>query len=370
MTPTEDATVTALNKEKLEQEVKQLTVQNEPSLFEWLRTNATILLVVGGGIFGLLRYLAERRDSQKRLLSDRQAERDKRDEERFQSAVTGLGDGKEGTKIAAAIVLRTFLKPGYEQFYTQIFDLAVANLRNPGASPPQEDPTPPLSSLKRALTVVFKEAFPLARRQFEGSPQVVLGREERKYSRSVRGIPSLDATGIQLDNAYMREADLKQAWMPQASLRNADLKGATLSEADLYKANLIEVKLTGADLSRANLIRANLFKTGLRLANLREAKLKEARLDMVNFNEANLEGADLSRANLTNTNLETAQSLKDTDLRGVKGLTKEQLEACKAKGAIIDEDPTTVSSQSIVSPSPPRFSQRHPSLICSWEHSG
>jgi hypothetical protein len=29
---------------------------------------------------------------------------------------------------------------------------------------------------------------------------------------------------------------------------------------------------------------------------------------------------------------------KDTNLRGVKGLTKEQLQACKAKGAIVDED--------------------------------
>jgi hypothetical protein len=36
--------------------------------------------------------------------------------------------------------------------------------------------------------------------------------------------------------------------------------------------------------------------------------------------------------------------MKDTDLRHVIGLTKEQLVACKAKGAIIDEVPTTPSS--------------------------
>ena len=30
--------------------------------------------------------------------------------------------------------------------------------------------------------------------------------------------------------------------------------------------------------------------------------------------------------------------MKDTNLRGVRGLTKERLKACKAKGAIIDED--------------------------------
>jgi hypothetical protein len=337
VTPTEDATVTALNKEKLAQEVEQLKVQNEPNLLEWLRTNATILLVVGGGIFGLLRYLAERRDSQKRFLQDRQSERDKRDEERFQSAVTELGNDKQGTRIGAAVVLRTFLKPGYERFYAQIFDLAVAHLRDPQTPLLLEDPNPAVSPLKQALTTVFKEAFPLARRPFEGSPQPVLG--------NVTGISSLDAAGIQLDNAYMREADLKQVWMPYASLQKADLKGAVLCEANLYKANLSETALTGANLSKANLIKTNLIKTWFRRATLCEAKLNGAKLRMVNFSEANLESVDFREADLTGTSLEKAQSLKDADLRGSKGLTKEQLEACKAKGAIVDEDPTVGSSQ-------------------------
>src|SRR5436190_22299744 len=43
-TPTEDATVTALNKEKLAQEVQQLKNQNEPNFFGWLRTNVSLLL--------------------------------------------------------------------------------------------------------------------------------------------------------------------------------------------------------------------------------------------------------------------------------------------------------------------------------------
>jgi hypothetical protein len=43
----------------------------------------------------------------------------------------------------------------------------------------------------------------------------------------------------------------------------------------------------------------------------------------------------------------------DTNLRGVKGLTREQLEACRAKAAIIDEDSTPSSSQATVSTTPP-----------------
>ena len=74
-------------------------------------------------------------------------------------------------------------------------------------------------------------------------------------------------------------------------------------------------------------------------ANLSKVNLSEA-----NLSEANLRGADLSGVR----NLKDAQSLKDTDLRGVKGLTREQLEACKAKGAIVDEESTASPPQSPV----------------------
>jgi len=225
-TPTEDATVTELNKEKLAQEVQQLKNQNEPDPFGWLRTNAAVLLstlvVVIGGLIGLFRWLGDRRDEQEKRREDQRTEREKRAEERFQSAVTGLGDEKEGPKIGAAILLRTFLRPGYEQFYTQTFDLAVAYLRLPRTPHPPEDPTTPLplTTLSQALVVVFKEAFPLARSQNKGNPQ------------------TLDATGIQLDIAYRAGADLEQVWMPHASLRQAALFGANLGEAMLLGTNL------------------------------------------------------------------------------------------------------------------------------------
>ena len=119
--------------------------------------------------------------------------------------------------------------------------------------------------------------------------------------------------GIQLDNAYLREADLKQVWMPQVSLRKATLYGA-----DLSKANLI-----GADLRKAK------------------------------FHDSVLIRADLSGANLSGATLEEALTLVDTNLRGAKGLDEEQKAICKAKGAIIDEVPTTSSPWSIASPPPP-----------------
>ena len=384
-TPTEDATVTTLNKEKLAQEVQQLKNQNAPDLFDWLRTNAAVLLstlvVVIGGLIGLFRWLGDRRDEQekrredqrseqekqaeeqKRWLEDRQAEREKRAEERFQAVVEGLGSEREEAKVGAAIILRTFLRPGYEQFYSQAFDLAVTHLRLRRASDPPGGP----DTLSQALIAIFKKAFPLARSQKEGDSQ------------------SLDATGVKLDCAFLWKADLEHIWMPRASLLETNLAEANLHGAFLALANLHKVNLWGADLRQAdlgatdlseadlseaklwaNLHKAKLLGTNLHKAhlcgdtysaelgeaNLTGAKLCKADLRKVKLWGADLSRADLSEADLSGANLGDALSLKDANLYGVKGLTKEQLEACKAKGAIIDEDTTTSPLQSTVSTPP------------------
>jgi large-conductance mechanosensitive channel len=340
VTPTVDATVTALNKEKLVHENDW-----------WWNYGATILTslistftLAAAGIFTVVRYFHDLRDTRekqeaetKRLAEDRQAEREKRAEEHFQVAVEGLSSAREEAKIGAAITLRTFLRPGYEQFYTQTFDIAVAHLRLPRTSQSSNDPTDPLPlpTLSQALIMVFKEAFPLARNLQTSSPQ------------------SLDATGIQLDHAHLREVDLARIWMPLASLHSIDLRKAHLSEAHLRDTDLRKANLRKTDLRKADLIGAKLQGADFSGANLEGAKLVYANLGEVNFHEANLSAADLFHADLTRTNLGEAQSLEETKLHAVKGLTKEQLAACKAKGAIIDEDSTANRSQTATAHSSP-----------------
>ncbi len=442
-TPTVDATVTALNKEKLLQELLQLQQSNNRGLGNWLWSNAaavlssflSTLVVVIGALIGFRQWSVSRKDTQekeadarkaaqikeledrkaerdrrdeeqKRWLEDRKDEREKRAEERFQATVIGLGNEKEEAKISAAILLRTFLRPDHEQFYTQTFDLAVAHLRLPRTPhlPPGDVDAPlPLTTLSQALIVAFKESFPLARKRMK--------EEDPHFNPQF-----LDASYTQLDNANLNFADLEQAWMPQASLREANLFGTNLSEANLAMANLrgsnlIKAKLNGARLFRANLSGANLNKaelngTLLYEANLSQANLSEANfskaslhgtdlsgadlggtdlskadLMLANFSEARLFGANLSGSNLSNTDLsnadlrhanlsevilfetnlsgadlstailfDNAPILTRADLRGVKGLTKEQLETYRAKGAIIDEGSTAIPSQSTVTP--------------------
>jgi hypothetical protein len=299
-TPTEDATVTALNKEKLAQEVQQLKNQNEPDpLLGWLQTNASILLstlvVVIGALVGLFRWLGDRR-----------SEQEKRAEERFQSVVEGLGSEREAARVGAAIMLRTFLRKDYEQFYSQTFDLAVAHLRLPRVptqQPENSNMPHPLTSLNQALITVLKESFPLARDWQKRDPQF------------------LDATDVQLDNAYLVRADLESIWMQGASLGKATLNGAHFEGAYLEMAHF-----EGADLKKAD--------------------FSKARLNKANLDEAYLHGANFYGADLSNVNLENARSLEEIDLRGVKGLTEKQLKACKKKGAITDEGMTSDVSQS------------------------
>lgn len=340
-TSMEDATVTALNKEKLAQEVQQLKNQNEPDLLGWLQTNASILLstfvVVIGGLIGLWRWLADRQDT-----------RLKQAEERFQKIIEGLYSDKDQTRVGAASMLRTFLQPGYKQFHRQVFDLVVAHLQvQPlGAEPP--------SALSQALTIAFKDSVPLVSKSLK---------HHRGYNPGYE-YESLDARGIHLDSANLYRAELGPVWMSDASLQKASLAKAFLSGVVLEDAHL-----EGADLKEANLENAVLTGIYLTNANLTNANLKGAKLSGAHLLAATLTGANLTNANLgggedlsynhyggadfSGTILEDALFLDGTDLRGVKGLTKEQKETCKARGAIIDEDTTTSSSQPIVPTLPP-----------------
>jgi uncharacterized protein YjbI with pentapeptide repeats len=351
VTPTEDATVIALNQEKLVQEVQQLKNQNEqlknqnePDLFGWLRTNAAILfstlVVVLGGLIGLWRWLGDRR-----------SEREKRAEERFQTAVTGFGNEKEYAKIGPAIVLRTFLRPGYEQFYAQTLDLAVANLRllktshlseEPDGIPrsPEDPDNPlPLTPLSQALFVVFKEAFPLAREWVkQGSPSSRLQRTKSRLKRillkkELFDPGSLNATRVQLNGAFLWKADLERINLAWSDMRDTDLSEAKLSGAWLWRSNLTKAKLYEADLRESNLGQDNLHE-----ADLRKAKLGKACLWGADLHEADLSGADLSEATIRLADLSGAD-LHGADLSGADlhdaTLSKAKLRCAKLMGVLI-----------------------------------
>jgi len=373
VTPTEDATVTALNKEKLQHENDWWWNYGAAILTSLIST----LTLAAAGIFTVVRYFNDRRDTRekqeaeaKRLVEDRKADRQRRDDDRFQTVVLGLG--KDDTRIGATVILHTFLQEGYEKFYPQIFDLAVFYLRLRIV----ELEEPP-DGFSQALFTLFKDSYIR-----------ILGPNPTQED-----YESLNASFIRLDRAYLARCDLKHARMRSATFRGAsfyqaNLYGANLYDADfsslprseelkglgplrgrqtylgwadlsstnlrhakLIETNLTRAKLIGANLCEADLSRAYLKGTDLSGSDLSKANLSEAiftayyspkgKTIKTDLSRANLSGANLSGADLTGTHLEESLSLKGTSLHGVIGLTKEQLEVCKAKGAIIDEDPST-----------------------------
>lgn len=123
------------------------------------------------------------------------------------------------------------------------------------------------------------------------------------------------------------------------SHRIDNLQLSELEEMDLSGTDLSHVKLSGAHMLRINLSGARLVGADLSNAILAQADLSDSILCISPFYEA---PAKLSGAVLTGANLSGVQGFRDvnkftnTNLKGVKGLSKEDLEYAKSKGAIID----------------------------------
>ena len=94
-----------------------------------------------------------------------------------------------------------------------------------------------------------------------------------------------------LEGAYLEGIDLNHAFMLQANLRGTDLTNANLQGADLRRANLQGSILFEADLRGANLIGANLTGADFTNADLRHANLSNATTSILtNFSGALIHG--------------------------------------------------------------------------------
>jgi uncharacterized protein YjbI with pentapeptide repeats len=128
--------------------------------------------------------------------------------------------------------------------------------------------------------------------------------------------------GVDLNYAYLVNANLSRANLSNANLAKAYLMDANLSNANLSNANLVEAYLMDANLSNANLSNATLGAVDLSGASLIGAKIGGANLREANLIYANLGGADLSGANLSNAYLSDANlinaNLANADLSGAR----------------------------------------------------
>jgi uncharacterized protein YjbI with pentapeptide repeats len=342
-----------LEREKLAGEIERLHIENRNSrrsAGNFLYGNASLLAAIILGFTGLVRYLQERREELR-----------KREDERFEQVVEALGGEREHERVGAAVLLPTFLRPGYERFFTQVFNLAAGNLR--ALSPIEPVGSDALvaqraeartnfatHALRQALATVFQDSYPLARTSLKR------GSHEPQHSLSRR---YLNAEGIDLDGVFLAGADFRGAWFRSGSFRGADLTAANLADIVLEKGNLSEANVEQASLCGSNLINANLSG-----AKLTSADLSGARADRANFSGAAMEeitmiggtvaGANFFNANLARatfrdvdfgslpdgdqyTNVEEAANFDGATFIGMIGLTERQIEICTARGASFDD---------------------------------
>jgi hypothetical protein len=142
-----------------------------------------------------------------------------------------------------------------------------------------------------------------------------------------KGKPLLDLSNASLDRARLSGLTLRNVCLKGANLREADLYGADLEGSDLSQADLRGANLSGADLSGANLLPYDIDDP---------ARWSQHNLDKrstLNIGEplsrkgliaTKLRGAILRDAQLRNAWLHGV-ALSGADLKGVKGITTEEL---------------------------------------------
>jgi len=275
--------------------------------------------------------------------------------ERFTRAIDQLGDDKIDVRLGGIYALERIARTSRDD-HGPIMDVLTAFLRQHAR--PQADATTASSEAGGSGSEsVHQPQKPQPPADIQAAVTVV-GRRNRGFD---AGDGRLDLTGVDLRGADLRgihlegvilrdallaDADLGGAYLTGASLRDAHLpraillgahlqaadlggahlEGASLRAADLEDGALGGVHLEGADLADAHLERAFVGRGRLDGANLSYANLEGAFLPEAHLEHAVLYGASLDRADFGDAHLH-GTDIRRTNLSGVRGLTRLQLEA-------------------------------------------
>jgi uncharacterized protein YjbI with pentapeptide repeats len=153
--------------------------------------------------------------------------------------------------------------------------------------------------------------------------------------------------------ANFAAADMKFVDLSYGNFENAVLSNAKVSGASLYAVNLKNAQLLRTDLSRTDMRDTRLERAVMSFANLEQTDLSSAKLSDANLTGAQLKGTILLDADLTRTDLRGAfltgailrgvvldgANLAGADLRGASGITAQQVcSALHGRAALMDPD--------------------------------
>lgn len=141
-----------------------------------------------------------------------------------------------------------------------------------------------------------------------------------------------------LNRHKIHDINLVNCHLPRTNLNYVNLSGSNMNSANISQSSLIESNLENARLNQTNFENSNLNQANLNTAYASGANFKDAFLIKSQFEgafliKANFNNAFLMEANLQNSYVMGADfenaSLYKADLRGVKGITMDQLSKVK-----------------------------------------
>ena len=281
-------------------------------------------------------------------------------QERLKNAIEHLGDKKDSVRLGGAYEI-FHLAEDTEELRQTVLDILCAHIRQTtGEKEYQEKhkskPTEEVQSILSLLFVQEHEVFKGLRIELQESWLKGADLKQARLKGAILNKAYLQGADLvlthleramlveahleeailvgarlekaRLEQAYLQGADLAQAYLQEAFLSKAHLQGADLAQAYLQEAFLSEAHLQGAKLRRARLQGAK-----LRGAHLEGAKLHYARLQGAFLFEARLQGAILGNACLQGADLSEAY-LQGANLRNAK-LQGANLRNAKLQGAIL-----------------------------------
>jgi uncharacterized protein YjbI with pentapeptide repeats len=225
--------------------------------------------------------------------------------DRYNAAVTNLGDDAEEVRIGGLYALQRIAQDSPRDAPT-VVQVISAYVRSHAPLPSKgaKSPGHPSNDVAAALSIL---TAPLDKNAFLDLHGANLAGANLTYANlhgaDLTGADLTDAnlygSGTNLYGARLDGATLNRANLTGADLTHAMLTSAHLTGANLFGVRLIDTKLQGATLNSATLIAADLTRADLRGTDLTHTRLRNANLHGADLTGATLTGAYMDDANLT-----------------------------------------------------------------------
>jgi uncharacterized protein YjbI with pentapeptide repeats len=300
----QDGTRQQLEERKLRAEIRKLELDiakadsRQEDILSWAPL-VTVLVAVGAVVLPVLSETRRQRKHREDELEQRTVEAQRSFDERYAQALENLASESEPAQVAGASTLGSLLRPEYQGFHEDIYQVLYANL-----SLEHSD------LVNRVLVPVFSAAVRLhlaAAAERGAKPELLFTR---------MWLPRVDLSGLDLNEIDLAFSDFRDANLSECKLVRArglevNLERARLSRSDLSEARFLRARCRNAHFHQARLVSAELTS-----ADLAGAEFFMAQLQGAHFDEADLRGARFDEAVLSDTYFVGAQ-LDSVALRSI-----------------------------------------------------